>query len=191
MKFMFADSAERKPINFLDRRKQARTRTANDRRGQSLIEFSLIFPLLFLLIVNVINFGTYIFAWITIANAARAGAQYWITGGATINAPSLPTETQVAAVVTQDISSLLNRSTLQVEACTNNASSSPAVTCSGTYGTVTPPLDPESTQFISGTIDVKYTYKPAIALWSFPKLNIYATIPSTTIHRQAAMRIMN
>ena len=54
---------------------QATSRTGNDR-------VCLMLPLLFLLIVNAVNFGGFLFAWITIANAARAGAQYWVLGSA-------------------------------------------------------------------------------------------------------------
>ncbi len=35
--------------------------------GQSLVEFALVLPLLFLLIVNAINFGGFFYAWITVA----------------------------------------------------------------------------------------------------------------------------
>ena len=52
--------------------------------GQALIEFALILPLIFLLIVNVINFGGMLFAWICVSNASRTGVQYYITAGATI-----------------------------------------------------------------------------------------------------------
>jgi len=51
-------------------------------KGQALIEYILLLPLLFLLIVNLVNFGGFFFAWITVANAARAGADYAILGGA-------------------------------------------------------------------------------------------------------------
>ena len=57
------------------------TSLRSDTRGQSLVELALILPLLFLLIVNVVNFGGVFFAWIAVADAARTGAQYWITGG--------------------------------------------------------------------------------------------------------------
>ena len=51
-------------------------RNLTNERGHSLIEFALILPLLFLLIVNVVNFGSFLYAAITVANAARAGAEY-------------------------------------------------------------------------------------------------------------------
>src|SRR5689334_20712158 len=39
------------------------------RRGASLVELALILPLLFLLIVNAVNFGAFLHAVITVANA--------------------------------------------------------------------------------------------------------------------------
>jgi len=45
-----------------------------ERKGQALIEFILVLPILFLLILNLVNFGGFFYAWITVANAARAGA---------------------------------------------------------------------------------------------------------------------
>jgi hypothetical protein len=50
--------------------------------------------------------------------------------------------------------------------------------------------DPEP-NYVLTVIDVTYTYKPFIPLFSFPNLNIYATIPPTTIHRRAVMRVIN
>lgn len=99
-------------------------------RGQSLVEFALIFPVMFLLIVNVINFGAFMEGWIAISNAARAGAQYMSTGGATVYGPSTPSSTQVSTLIANDISSLPNASSLVVKWCTNNNG-----TISGSYST--------------------------------------------------------
>src|SRR5665213_1243673 len=111
--------------------------------GQALIEFSLIFPLLFVLIVNSVNFGVFIFDWITIADAARGGAQYWALGSAAPSNQSTPTAAQVTTLVTNEISSLLSRSTLVVRACTN---ANGTITCSGS-GSSSPPADPEPASY--------------------------------------------
>lgn len=154
--------------------------------GQALVEFSLLFPLLFLLVVNTVNFGAFLFAWITIANASRTGSQYWVQGSASINTPSGASAAQVSAVVTQDISSLPNRSSLIVRVCKNNNS---VVTCAGA-GSNVPPADPEPLSYISTTTDVTYTWQPLIPLWNFASLGIYATLPPTTIHRRTVMRML-
>jgi Flp pilus assembly protein TadG len=156
------------------------------RRGQALVEFALVIPLLFLLIINAVNFGSFIFAWITIANAARAGAQYWVLGSAAVATPASATASQVTTLVTNDIASLLGRSSLVVRVCKNNNT---VVTCTGT-GSLAPPADPEPTTYILTTVDVTYTFQPPIPLWHFAALGISATLPPTTIHRRAVMRML-
>jgi Flp pilus assembly protein TadG len=156
------------------------------RRGQALIEFTLMLPLLFLLIVNAVNFGGFMFAWITIASAARAGGEYWALGSAAIATPTPATAVQVTTLVTNDIASLPGRSSLVVRVCKNNNS---VVTCTGT-GALAPPADPEPSSYVLTTVDVTYTYQPPIPLWNFAKLGIQATLPPTTIHRRAVMRML-
>jgi Flp pilus assembly protein TadG len=158
----------------------------NGERGQSLVEFALLFPLLFLLIVNAVNFGGFLYAWITVANSARAGAEYALLGGAVATAPATPTAAQVTALITNDVASLPNRASLQVRVCINRNST---VTCTGT-GSGTTPTDPEQPLYVLTAVDVTYTYQPFIPLWEMPGLSIHATLPPTTIHRTAVMRIM-
>jgi Flp pilus assembly protein TadG len=157
----------------------------NRQNGQSLVEFALLVPFMFLFVVNVVNFGGFFFAWITVANAARAGAQYAVMGGASVLAPTPPTSAQISAVITQDISSLKNRASLVVRVCSNNNGTITPNTCPGTI-----PADPEPATYVLTTIDVTYTYVPLIPLWNFSALGIRATLPPTTIHRQAVMRMI-
>ena len=44
-------------------------------RGQSLVEFALVFPIIVLLVVAFVEVGRAVFAWNMIANAARQGAR--------------------------------------------------------------------------------------------------------------------
>jgi Flp pilus assembly protein TadG len=153
--------------------------------GQALVEFALVIPLLFLLLVNAVNFGGFLFAWITVANAARTGAQYFTGAGAAAGAPAAPTAAQVSTLVTTDISSLLNRSSLIVRACTNNNN---VVSCSGA-GSSLPPADPEPSAYVSATVDVSYTYQPFIPLFDFTKMAVHASLPGSTIHSRGMMRV--
>jgi Flp pilus assembly protein TadG len=148
--------------------------------GQALVEFALIVPLVFLLAVNAINFGGFLFAWITVASAARSGAQYMALSGASPGTPTAATPAQITALVTNDVSSLLNRSSILVAVCANNTASA---------GCGTQP-DPEAPAYTLATVDVTYTYKPFIPLFSFPKLGISATLPAGTIHRKAVVRML-
>jgi Flp pilus assembly protein TadG len=156
--------------------------------GQSLIEFSLILPLLLLLIVNVVNFGAFFYAWVTVANAARAGAQYMVMAGATVGAPEPPSAAQVAALVTSDASSLPNSGSLQVRVCTLNGTAAPS--CTGSGSTLAPPADPEASGYVVATVDVNYTYQPLIPSFSFAALRIRTTLPPTAMHRRTVMRML-
>jgi Flp pilus assembly protein TadG len=176
--------AGRKAINkFLHRVKNGRA----DAKGQSLVEFILVLPVVFLLIVNVVNFGAFFYAWITVSNAARAGADYAILGGLSAGSPPTPTPTQVANIITQDVLSLPNRGSVTVNICQNiNGTVLTLAGSCATFGT-----DPEPASFQAITVDVTYTYQPLIpAGFRFRNLNVYATIPSTTIHRRAVMRFI-
>jgi Flp pilus assembly protein TadG len=152
--------------------------------GQALIEFALIIPLVLLLAVNAANFGGFIFAWITVANAARDGAQYMVMSSDSPGQPTPATLAQITALVTADVSSLLNRSSVVVTICTNSTTAATGCT---TF------VDPEaltSSLYTLATVDVTYTYLPFIPLFSFPRLGISATLPSSAIHRKAVMRML-
>jgi len=132
VEFIFATPEEQKSLqDFLSampQRKGFAVGSASRVQGQALVEFALILPLVFLLIVNAVNFGAFLFAWITVANGARAGAQYLAMGRATVGTPTPATAAQITALITSDISSLLNRSSLAVRVCKNNNS---VQSCSG------------------------------------------------------------
>jgi hypothetical protein len=139
------------------------------------------------LTVNVINFGGFFAAWIAVANAARSGANYEILSGASVGALSQATAAQVNSLIAQDISSLPNQASLVVNICKNNSGT--ITTLAGTCSSI--PTDPESASFVLLSIDVTYTYLPFIpTAFKFPNLGIYATIPPTSIHRRAVMRVI-
>lgn len=153
--------------------------------GQALIEYALTLPLILLLIVNVVNFGGFFYGWITMANAARAGAEYAIMGGASVDALEPANAGQVISLITQDIASLPNSSTLVVNICQNFNGTITAL--AGSCSAI--PMDPEPTNYVLTTVDTTYTYKPFIpAGFQFPGLGIYATLPPMTVHRRAVMR---
>jgi Flp pilus assembly protein TadG len=155
--------------------------------AQALLEYALTIPLVFLLIVNAVNFGGFFFAWITVANAARAGADYAILGGASVGGLGEATGAQVKSIITTDISSLPNNPSLVVNVCQNQNGTITALT--GTCSSI--PADPEPTNYLLTSVDVTYTYKPFIpAQFQFKNMNIYVSIPPTTVHRRSVMRVM-
>jgi Flp pilus assembly protein TadG len=46
-------------------------------RGQALVEFALLVPLLLFLILIVVDFGRIFYTYDAVANSAREGARYW------------------------------------------------------------------------------------------------------------------
>jgi Flp pilus assembly protein TadG len=157
------------------------SRAMSHQNGQALVELALVIPLVFLLAVNAANFGGFLYAWITVAGAARSAGQYMIMSSASPGAPTAATLAQVTTLVTNDATSLLNRSSLVVAICTNKTAA--ANSCTALF-------DPEAPKYTLATVDVTYTYKPLIPLFSFPKLGIGATLPSTAIHRKAVVRML-
>lgn len=78
-----------------------------ENRGQGMVEFALILPLLLLLIFVIIELGRLFFAWMAIENAARFGARYAVTGEfddsfCPFGVCSDPTEEQVARLQSID-----------------------------------------------------------------------------------------
>ena len=102
--------------------------------GQALVEFALIVPLLFILIVNVLNFAGYFYAFIEVGNASRSAGDYTIMGsvaysGTDASGAAGPPFTSpsdqgsagallVANVLATDMSTLPSLSSLAVRVCT-------------------------------------------------------------------------
>jgi Flp pilus assembly protein TadG len=160
------------------------SRRLRENRGQALIEYILILPMVFLLILNLVNFGGLFYAFITVSNASRAGVNYAVLGGASVGALGPASPASVNALIVQDILSLPNAASLSVNICQNNNGTTK--TLQGTCTAV--PADPESASYVLTSVDVTYTYVPFISAWSFPKLGVFLTVPPTTLHQRAEMR---
>ena len=174
-------------------------------RGQALIEFALILPLLFLLVVNVVNFGGLFYAWITVSQAARSATQLLVTRHAYLGHGSAEglsasaTPAQIQALLTDcstvdangnprprgDMCSLPNQSSVTVAVCSNDQSSGTATPQSPE--TCLPPTnpatgaaftDPEPFTSVVGTVAVAYRYCPFIPFWEFPALGVHSTLPA-------------
>ena len=166
----------------------------NSNKGQSLVEMALMVPLLFLLVVNVVNFGGYLYAWISVVHASRAAVQYAITGPAYLgygssNGLATAPPANPGTVATADMVSLPTTTTPIVTVCT----STPTKTCAL--------ADPEAGTSEITTVDVTYRYCPFIPAWDFPNMGIHLTLPpcttsggvttgGVTVHRTAAMRMI-
>jgi Flp pilus assembly protein TadG len=160
---------------------------ATEDEAQALVEFALMVPLIFLLIVNAVNFGGFLYAWITIANATRAGANYGALGAISAGSLTSATSAQITSLITADTSSL--RSAPSV--CVNQNATASATSGSCSFSISSIPPDPEGPPYVSLAVDVRYTYSPFIPLFRFPGLGIYATLPPTVIQRRTLMRMLN
>lgn len=56
-----------------------RLRTLKHKRGQSLVEFALIVPLLLLIVIVIFDLGRAVYAYHVVAHAAREGARFATT----------------------------------------------------------------------------------------------------------------
>ncbi len=153
--------------------------------GESLVEFALLLPMLMFLVINVVNWGTYIYAWIAVTSASRTAAEYAVLDGAAAGNPTAATATQITNIVKADIASLLNGAaptTLNVCQNYNGTITTVLGTCTGV------PADPIAASYVLTTVDVVYTYNPPIPLFKFPGTGINLTLASKTIKRRTQMR---
>jgi Flp pilus assembly protein TadG len=172
-----------------------RTGTCSDTwhcQGQALLEFTLTLPLLFLLIILTINLGDWLHAWIEIGNTARAAANYAIMGGASAGLPPSATGAQIVSLIMSDLSTLPNTSGTNptISICQNDNGTITSLSGTCPTGTNVPPADPESTSYVSLTVDVTYTYTPLFNAFNFPTLGISLTPLPGTIHRRTVMRML-
>lgn len=68
-----------------------------NKKGQAMVEFAVILPILLLLVMGIIEFGLIFNAYLTIQNASREGARYGITGAS---------DADIVSLVRSDCSSL-------------------------------------------------------------------------------------
>lgn len=68
-------------------------------RGQSLVEFALIFPILFVLVLGIVDFGVGMRSYMSLTNAAREGARFGAVGNPTGSYPSNCTTPNTTTVI--------------------------------------------------------------------------------------------
>jgi len=195
--FMFDRKQDRKTLAQFLSVPRERPRVNRSEQGQSLVEFALMVPLLLILIVCALNFGGFIYSWITVADAARAAVQYAALGTSSADYPVAATVADITALVRKEAASLPGYSTSNptVTVCQNNNGTvtqlRSAAACPAGVSAI--PQDPEietgTATYASVAVDVTYTYAPFINVSSF--LGRALGLPPTTVHRRAVMRILN
>jgi Flp pilus assembly protein TadG len=161
-------------------------------RGQALVEFALVLPMLFLLMVYVVNFGGLFYSWVTVANAARSAAQYAAMGVSSVGPagpPPLATMNRITTLIQNETASLPG-STPNVTACMNDNGT--VTNLSGgacPAGVTAPPVDPEAPAYVSLAVDVTYTYTPFFNITRL--LGLPMALTPTTVHLRTVMRVLN
>ncbi len=118
-------------------------------RGQSLVEFALVFPLFILLLAAMVDFGVGLYGYMTVTNAVRDGARLGATA-----CTALSCTNAVKARVTAASNGLVQPGDVSVS-CTTAAGGPIACTRSTTV-----PPDPQNGA-INGdsvTVTASYTY---------------------------------
>jgi len=119
-----------------------------------------------------------------------------VLGGSSINNPTPASPALIQSLITgEDVLSLIDAASVSVTTCIDNKSGGSDVyrsylLASSTSSCTTGVADPEPAYYVVATVDVTYTFRPLIPLWDFPALKIHATLPPTTIHRKAVMRML-
>jgi Flp pilus assembly protein TadG len=116
-------------------------RSRHRSRGQSLVEFALVFPIFMLLLVGMIDFGMGLYQYMTVINGARVGARAAVlnpkdTNNVIQNAVTAATST---AGVTIDPTKIVITCTSSPTATPPNASESCSVASTGDTISVTVP----------------------------------------------------
>jgi Flp pilus assembly protein TadG len=140
----------------------------------------VVLPLLLILMLNIINFGLFIYGWISVSDAARVAAEYQVYNGVVVGSNgSPPSFSSVQSVANADLTALPGNPsvTVQVQSMFNGTATCLSASCS-----YTAQADPEPTKYKSYTIDVFYTFTPVASA-----LNL---ISPSTIHKQVVMRAM-
>jgi Flp pilus assembly protein TadG len=136
------------------------------RRGQALVEFSLVAPIFFFLIFGIIDFGRYVYYVQVLNNGAREGARYAIVhGGLSLDPtgpPSAdPSGDKVKATVRKYLVGVIGQSTaLTVNVCWKPKNGVGAA-CGGDNSRGSP---------VQVTVD--YQFRSAIPVIPIPPLNV-------------------
>jgi hypothetical protein len=146
-----------------------------------MLEAALTLPMLTLLMLNVVNFGMYLYAWVTVNNAARALMEYRVYTGVVLGYPATPSVTQMQNLVTGEVSSLPNRSSVTWTICGNANGTTKYEGPGPTFTCDSDPVRP--TGYTLYASRVWYTFEPL-----FPGLT--PAFSSTPIYRQVNMRSM-
>lgn len=189
LQFVSRQATERKGLHrflasVIANLRRRRSATEVSTKGQALIEFAFMVPILFFLMILAINYGGFFYAWITVANATRTGVQYAVMGASSIGAPATPSPSAVQTLVANASGALPS----SVSVCVNGKTAAGA-TCPFTIASI--PADPEAPAYSLAVVDVNYTYKPFFGSFSLPGLGSFLLLMPTNVQMRTVMRVLN
>ena len=188
----------------------ARTSVAKCTSGQALVETALVLPVVFLILLNAINFGYFYLVALNLAATARTAVSYSVqsVGGVPMPQAGPPSsDTSVSYLAYRDMTgALFSPANTPVQVCSksvglNNAgTASQTAQCASFGGSASfpaPVADPESPAFVLHRVDVVYTFRPLIPGTPFGILLLPSPICSAaginvtcTFRSQVSMRAL-
>lgn len=196
--FMLQKEDQRKALRrFM--RSAAKLGNPDGDRGQALVEFVAVIPMLFLLIALAFNFGTWLYGWVAVGNAARAAGDYAMIGGAYAGLPPTATSATLQALVTADLTHLPNRSSSNPQACVRTNDNGtittlldmPSGACAN-YPNPTADTEPvaagSTITYPNLAVDVTYTYTSFFT--GSTLLGLPLTVLPGSVHRRTVMRVL-
>jgi len=158
-------------------------------QGSALVEAGIVLPLLVALMLNVANFGMYIYAWVTVNNAARALLEYRVYTGVVLGYPPSASTTQMRDLVTTEVSSLPNKTSIKWVVCGPKHTDG-TLDCVGTGTPFAPDADPaDSAHYVLYSAKVSYTFQSLFPPVTLPVGYSVAGLPGS-VSRQISMRSM-
>ena len=138
-------------------------RRSRRRRGQALVEFALVVPWFFLLLLGIIEAGRFIFYYEVLHNATREGARYAIVNGANVDPIGCPTGPPAPGSV----------------ACDTDGSDVVDRVREAAFGvlagvTVTPTWDPDNGRGSTVTVEATFAYHSLVPLVPLPPITVTA-----------------
>lgn len=156
--------------------------------GAALLEAAVVMPFVVVLMLNVVNFGMYVQAWVTLNNAARALLQYRVYAGVVLGYPPAPSVAQMQNLVTAEVSSLPNKMSVTWGVCSNANGTTTCEGPAGPFGVDPDPVQPTHYRLFSAK--VWYSFQPLFPGLTLPLGYTVAGFPTGSVSRQASMRSM-
>lgn len=176
----------------MSRQWRSRTRAGRDRsRGQAMVEFALVAPLLFLMVFGSFEFARFIFFYELLNNATREGARYAIVHGSRSDCPSGPPppgETNPCDPAGNNVKAAVRDAVLDLADTGDIFVYDPVWTSRGSLAQPSPgdPSTGHSARGESVSVFVEFSYEPILK-----QILDVPVVPSITIRAESTLVVNN